>query len=45
LFYEKQEKYDQAEKFYVESLEKSKKIRGEDHPDTLCIMNGLAGSS
>jgi len=40
--YEKQGKFDQGERLYVECIVKKKLALGPDHPDTLASMNGLA---
>ena len=42
LLYNHQERYDDAEPLYLETLEIRKRLLGDDHPDTLISMSALA---
>jgi hypothetical protein len=37
-----QDKYDEAEQMYRQTLELKQKVLGQEHPSTLNSMNGLA---
>jgi tetratricopeptide (TPR) repeat protein len=37
------EAYDKAEPLYLEALQVTKKVRGEEHPDYVTSLNCLAG--
>jgi tetratricopeptide (TPR) repeat protein len=41
--YEKQGEFTKAEQLFVQALEGRRRVRGEEHPDTLVSMDSLAG--
>jgi tetratricopeptide (TPR) repeat protein len=42
--YDRQGKYQEAESLFNEALDISRRVKGEEHPDTLIIMNNLSSA-